>query len=186
MPEKLYTASNMGGGLQVVNSLDPVNPQDLATKNYVDGYRNQFGPYVPLWEVNNTQQCYGNANATNGYTHLVYGPWDTTITKLYPDTAIRVIATMTFYINTVSARVSLICGINSVAGINLCSLWPGTVSEHTAFPVGIRYYFASNYLGSATGSMTVAFYMYVSNATTTVITDTNDFASWTIAECKVS
>jgi hypothetical protein len=39
---------------------------------------------------------------------------------------------------------------------------------------------------NATGAMTVAFYFYVSNATTQINTDQNDFAAWTIAECKVS
>lgn len=185
MPEKLYTASDMGGGLQVVNSPDPINPQDLATKNHVDTYRNQFGPYVPLWETSYNMQCTGNVNATNGSIHITTGPTDQSITRLYPDTAIRVIGTMSFYINTVGSQIYLQCNVNGGAKVQICGLFQSTISEHTSFPVGI-YYFSPSYLGSVTGAMTVAWYMNVSSAVTTVITDTGDSAQWTIAECKVT
>jgi hypothetical protein len=191
MPEKLYTGSSMGGGLQVINSPDPVNPQDLATKNYVDN-RNQFGPYVPLWEQDYSMQC-GSFSCGAGNFHLTTGPIDQTITKRYPDTAIRVIANMSCYISVVGASMWMYCSINGGALTRICGLLISTTGEHTTFPVGIVYFPGSagpgSYLGSATGPMTVAWYMSVSTNSPTqtiVYTDANDAAAWTMAEVKTS
>lgn len=190
MPEKLYTKSDMGGGLQVINSLDPVNLQDLATKNYVDTYRSQFGPYVPLWETDYSMQC-GTGNFSNNTFHLTTGPTDQTITKLYPDTAILVTGTISCYVtNTISALVRLQCSVAGGSILDVCGLNMSTTGEHHCFPVGMKIFPGTggpgSYLGSVTGSLGVAWYLYVSNATSNIATDPNDFASWTIAEVKTS
>jgi hypothetical protein len=184
MPQKLYTATDMSSGPTIVNAPDPSNLQDVATKNYVDDYHLRFGRYETLWEREYTQQC-SVANFTNGYTHITTGPSDITITKLYPETAILIVGQMSYYINVSSAQTKLVCGINGISGLEICGLWGGATGEHTSFPMGIRWYWGNNtYFNGATGSMVVAFYMYVSNANTTVSTDSNDLSNWTISEVR--
>jgi hypothetical protein len=181
------------GGIQVINTPNPVNPQDLATKNYVDTYRNQFGPYVPLWENDYSMQC-GSANFTNGTTHMTTGPTDQTITKLYPDTAIRVIASLTCYINVASSFVRLQCAVGGGVYLDMSGLFGWGTGEHAPLPTVFHYFSPTISSGgiaaypqvNTTGPMAVVFAMYVSTASTTVSTDANDIASWTIAECKVS
>jgi hypothetical protein len=124
---------------------------------------------------------------------MTTGPIDRTITKLYPDTAILITGTISGYVNTSSAQIILYCGIGGAAVLSITGLWIGPVSEHFSFPLGMRYYWSgtdppggANYLGATTGAMTVAWTIWVSNATTTFYMDTNDHAAWTMSEVRMA
>jgi hypothetical protein len=181
MPQKLYTAQDMSAGPTILNAPDPTNLQDVATKHYVDDYHLRFGRYQTLWEAEYTQTC-AVANFTTGTTHITTGPSDITVTKLYLDTAILVVGTMSYYVNATGST-KLMCSVGGNSSLEICGLNISTVSEHTWFPFGVRYYGGSGgYLGNVTGLLVVAFSMYTAGPT--VSTDTNDLSNWTISEVR--
>jgi hypothetical protein len=183
MPQKLYTADDMGSGLQIANSPDPTGLQDVVTKHYVDDYHLRFGRYQTIWEFEWSAQC-AVANYGQGTTHLSVGLSDQTITKLFPETAIVVTVSMSFYISA-PTQVKLLCSVGGGSTQEMCGLYPGNTGEHMALPMGYRLFPAGsgNYLASLTGQLPVAFYLWV-GAAVTVSVDQNDFACATISEVR--
>jgi hypothetical protein len=184
MPQKLYTADDMGSGLQIANSPDPTGLQDVVTKHYVDDYHLRFGRYQTIWELEWSAQA-AVVNYVQGTTHIASGGFaDQTITKLFPETGVVVAASMSFYISD-ATQVKLMVSVGGGAIVDLCGLYPGNTGEHMALPFGFRLFPAGsgNYMASLTGALTVAFYLWV-GAAVTVSTDQNDFACATISEVR--
>jgi len=180
MPVKFYTGQDLGGSLQVVNTPDPVNAQDVATKHYVDAHvPTPFSKQI-LWETAYNMACGAN-NYTGAYAVLGSGPNTQTITKRRADTGIRVKMGTSCYSN-VAGNVYYGLAVNGSAIVQLIQYFINAAGTHCVMPWSEKTLMPASYSQvGVTGNMNVVFYVSTS-AGVTWSTDSGDLAAWTIAE----
>jgi hypothetical protein len=175
---KVYAAQDLGSGIKVVNLPDPINPQDVATKYYVDHHVvSLYGKQI-IWETAYGLAC-SNNTYTGGWAALGTGPYTCTITKQYASTGIRVKMGGTFQAQ-VAGQVNYGMAVNGSAILQLFQYYINIVNCHIPMPQVTRTIWPAQFsqVGN-TGSMTVTFWV---NSGATWRTDTNDYCFWTISE----
>src|SRR5882672_5856427 len=100
VPRTFYSGIDLGNGLRGINTPDPINPQDAATKHYVDTHATVAAPAGgSYWEVLCQAQAVANSYAggwANGGGNFTGSgpnaglPPNVTITKRFASTRIRV------------------------------------------------------------------------------------------------
>ena len=179
MPVKFYTGEDFGG-TQIVNTPDPVNPQDVAAKHYVDAHvPTPFSKQI-LWENAYNMRCLNNSYA-GSFAGLTSGPNVQTITKLRADTGIRVKLATTCFVNT-PGTITYGVSINGSSVVQLWIYYVNVASNHLPMPLASQTLLPASVSQIATtGSMNVTFYVATGGGITWNTND-GDSAQWTIAE----
>jgi hypothetical protein len=184
-PRSFYSTVDLGGGLRGINSADPVNPQDAATKFYTDSRV----PTVPrpaggaFWELPCQTQAvtnsYGGAYANGGGNLTGFGPNaglppNVTITKLYASTRIRVKAyNVSSYATTAVGWQYWGAAINGGAIQQVTMMYFNRTGIRMAAPFGVADFVPGSYSQvNTTGPMNVLWYVATNGCTWNV--DTHD------------
>jgi hypothetical protein len=177
---KFYTAEDLGGGVQAVNLPDPLNPQDVATKHYVDNHPPTLFSGQILWETAYVMIC-NNNSYTGGWATLTTGPNVQTITKQRANTGIRVKMSTTCFA-TVAGNIYYGVSVNGSPLVQLGRMYFNTINTHMTFPWTKWTLLSGTYSQlNTTGSMNVTFYVST-DAGVTWNTNSGDWVTWLISE----
>lgn len=153
---KLYSAVDLGSGVKEINSPDPVNPQDAATKGYVDRGSSLFAYWEMITQGNSVANNYGGGWANGGGL-----PPTVTITKLYATTRIRVkLYNVSAWATVGVGNIYYGAAVNGGAVQVLTRYYFNRLGVRAGFPFGVADFVPGSYAQvNATGNMSVVFYV---------------------------